>query len=139
MGRTISQDGYLLGASKSNIGVAGVLAQQKQNKMPYSTSAEAEEDPNFFEMVEMFFDNAAALVEDKLVEDLSLPRTSLDDKRKRVRGILKMIKPCNHVLATTFPIKRDNGEFEIIQAWRAQHSQHRTPCKGGRCEEGKFS
>ena len=128
--RTIGQDGFISGAAKSNAGVPCALVQT-QNRKPYSTAAD-EEDPNFFEMVEMFFDKAAAHVEDKLVEDMNLPRTSLDDKRKRVRGILKMIKPCNHVLAVTFPIKRDNGEFEIIQGWRAQHSQHRTPCKGGK-------
>ena len=95
-----------------------------------TASTEAEDDPNFFQMVEMFFDRAAAYVEPVLIDSLS-DRSSADEKLKRVQGILKMIKPCNNVLAITFPIKRDSGEFEIIQAWRAQHSHHRTPCKGG--------
>ena len=42
-----------------------------------------------------------------------------------------MMKPCADVLSIMFPVKRDNGEFEIIQGYRAQHSHHRTPCKGG--------
>jgi glutamate dehydrogenase (NAD(P)+) len=106
---------------------AAALGQIRAYSAP---PGDPEDDPNFFEMVEMFFDKAANLVEDKLVDELK-DRSPEDEKRKRVQGILKMIKPCNHVLALTFPIKRDNGEFEIIQGWRAQHSQHRTPCKGG--------
>uniref|UniRef100_A0A8C9WVN2 Glutamate dehydrogenase n=1 Tax=Scleropages formosus TaxID=113540 RepID=A0A8C9WVN2_SCLFO len=89
-----------------------------------------EDDPNFFKMVEGFFDRGAAIVEDKLVADLK-NRESPEQKRHRVRGILKIIKPCNHVLSVSFPIKRDNGEWEVIEGYRAQHSQHRTPCKGG--------
>uniref|UniRef100_A0A8C8M9I9 Glutamate dehydrogenase n=1 Tax=Oncorhynchus tshawytscha TaxID=74940 RepID=A0A8C8M9I9_ONCTS len=87
------------------------------------------DDPNFFKMVEGFFDRGANIVEDKLVEDLKNKETPVQ-KRHRVRGILKIIKPCNHILSVSFPIKRDNGEWEVIEGYRAQHSQHRTPCKG---------
>ncbi|XP_059388276.1 glutamate dehydrogenase, mitochondrial [Carassius carassius] len=96
----------------------------------YSDVAEKEDDPNFFRMVEGFFDRGAAIVENKLVEDLKTRETP-EQKRHRVRGILRIIKPCNHVLSVSFPIKRDNGEWEVIEGYRAQHSQHRTPCKGG--------
>ncbi|XP_076855842.1 glutamate dehydrogenase 1b [Brachyhypopomus gauderio] len=96
----------------------------------YSDAAGGEDDPNFFRMVEGFFDRGAAIVENKLVEDLKTRETP-EQKRLRVRGILRIIKPCNHVLSVSFPIKRDNGEWEVIEGYRAQHSQHRTPCKGG--------
>jgi len=93
-------------------------------------STTEDDDPNFFTMVEMFFDRAAKLLEPDMIKHLK-DRSSLEEKKLRVKGILGMMKPCNNVLALTFPIKRDNGEFEIIEAWRAQHSHHRTPCKGG--------
>lgn len=96
----------------------------------YCEAATKEDDPNFFKMVEGFFDRGASIVEDKLVEGLRT-RESMEDRRHRVRGILRIIKPCNHVLSVSFPIKRDNGEWEVIEGYRAQHSQHRTPCKGG--------
>ncbi|XP_024417005.2 glutamate dehydrogenase 1, mitochondrial [Desmodus rotundus] len=93
-------------------------------------AADREDDPNFFKMVEGFFDRGASIVEDKLVEDLKT-RESQEQKRNRVRGILRIIKPCNHVLSLSFPIRRDDGSWEVIEGYRAQHSQHRTPCKGG--------
>uniref|UniRef100_A0A8C6TY32 glutamate dehydrogenase [NAD(P)(+)] n=1 Tax=Neogobius melanostomus TaxID=47308 RepID=A0A8C6TY32_9GOBI len=96
----------------------------------YADAADKPDDPNFFRMVEGFFDRGASIVEDKLVEDLKT-RETLEQKKNRVRGILRIIKPCNHVLSVSFPIRRDNGEWEVIEAYRAQHSQHRTPCKGG--------
>jgi len=45
--------------------------------------------------------------------------------------LLKQIKTCNSVYHMTFPIKRDDGSIEVIQAWRAEHSHHRLPTKGG--------
>uniref|UniRef100_A0A671YYK4 Glutamate dehydrogenase n=1 Tax=Sparus aurata TaxID=8175 RepID=A0A671YYK4_SPAAU len=95
----------------------------------YADAADKPDDPNFFKMVEGFFDRGATIVEDKLVEDLKTRETP-EQKRHRVRGILRIIKPCNHVLSVSFPIKRDNGEWEVVEGYRAQHSQHRTPCKG---------
>jgi len=47
------------------------------------------------------------------------------------RGVLEQIKECNAVYQMRFPIKRDNGNIEVIEAYRVQHSQHKTPCKGG--------
>ena len=85
----------------------------------------------FYRQVELFYDRAAKILEEKLVNDMHKSKLTDDMKRKKVRGILKIIKPCNHVLEIRFPIRRDNGELHMIEAYRAQHSQHRTPCKGG--------
>ncbi|XP_043992922.1 glutamate dehydrogenase, mitochondrial-like isoform X2 [Gambusia affinis] len=123
-----------------NRGAGGLLASAADSVLPasasllwhrgYSQAADRGDDPNFFTMVEGFFDRGAAIVEDKLVEDLRTRETP-EQKRKRVSGILRIIKPCNHVLSVCFPIRRDSGEWEVIEGYRAQHSQHRTPCKGG--------
>lgn len=47
------------------------------------------------------------------------------------KGILNQIKTCNSVYHITFPLERDNGEIITIHAWRAEHSHHRMPTKGG--------
>ncbi|GAB0192381.1 glutamate dehydrogenase 1, mitochondrial [Grus americana] len=109
---------------------AAAWGRGRGSRRHYCEAAKKEDDPNFFKMVEGFFDRGASIVEDKLVEGLRT-RESMEDRRHRVRGILRIIKPCNHVLSVSFPIKRDNGEWEVIEGYRAQHSQHRTPCKGG--------
>ena len=67
---------------------------------------------SFFQSVEKSFDKAAAF-------------TSFDP------GILEQIKACNSVYQMRFPVKLDNGKIEVIEAYRVQHSQHKSPCKGG--------
>lgn len=46
-------------------------------------------------------------------------------------GLLSQIKACNSIFRISFPLKRDDGTIEVIHGWRAQHSVHRLPTKGG--------
>jgi glutamate dehydrogenase (NAD(P)+) len=46
-------------------------------------------------------------------------------------ALLTNIRACRNVYYTSFPIKRDDGTIEVIHAWRAEHSHHKLPCKGG--------
>lgn len=47
------------------------------------------------------------------------------------KGLLRQIRHCNLLLEIKFPIRRDNGQIEVIEAYRAEHSHHRKPVKGG--------
>jgi glutamate dehydrogenase (NAD(P)+) len=67
---------------------------------------------SFFGAVERSFDKAAKFT-------------------KWDQGLLEQIRQCNSVLQLRFPVKRDNGTIEVIEAYRVQHSHHKTPCKGG--------
>ena len=46
-------------------------------------------------------------------------------------GLLEQIKRCNAVYRVSFPIRRDDDTVVVIEAWRAEHSQHKLPTKGG--------
>lgn len=45
-------------------------------------------------------------------------------------GLLEQIKVCNSVYRMRFPVRVGKG-YEVITAYRAQHSHHRLPTKGG--------
>ncbi len=45
-------------------------------------------------------------------------------------GLLDQIKACNSIYRFRFPIRKNNG-FEVIDAWRVEHSHHMSPTKGG--------
>lgn len=87
-------------------------------------------DPKFFDMVEYFFHRGCQVVEEQLVSEMK-EKTSLENKRKKVQGILNLMQPCDHIIEIAFPLRRDNGDYEIITCYRAQHSTHKTPTKGG--------
>jgi glutamate dehydrogenase (NAD(P)+) len=72
------------------------------NHQPYS----------FFHSVERSFDKAASFT-------------------KWEKGLLEQIKACNSIYSMRFPVKMDDGRIEVIEAYRVQHSQHKSPCKGG--------
>lgn len=45
-------------------------------------------------------------------------------------GLLEQIKQPNSIYKFHFPLRRGNG-YEVIKAYRVQHSHHKTPVKGG--------
>jgi len=67
---------------------------------------------SFFDQVTQNFEKAAAYT-------------------KHPRGLLDQIKICNSVYHMAFPIEKDDGSIEVVHAWRAEHSQHKLPTKGG--------
>ncbi|MEW6322370.1 MAG: Glu/Leu/Phe/Val dehydrogenase [Acidobacteriota bacterium] len=68
--------------------------------------------PNFFEEVNQYFDQAATFT--------SYPP-----------GLLAQIRSCNSVYRFAFPVRRADGAIEVIHAWRVEHSHHKLPVKGG--------
>ena len=46
-------------------------------------------------------------------------------------GLLDQIKECNAVYRMRFPVRGDEGEIHVVEAYRVEHSQHRLPTKGG--------
>ncbi|MCA9676934.1 MAG: Glu/Leu/Phe/Val dehydrogenase [Kofleriaceae bacterium] len=50
---------------------------------------------------------------------------------KHAPGILAQIRACNHVYRIAFPLRRDDGSVQVIHGWRAEHSHHKLPTKGG--------
>jgi glutamate dehydrogenase (NAD(P)+) len=49
---------------------------------------------------------------------------------KEPKGLLELIKQCNNVIMVKFPVKFGRN-YHIIRGWRAEHSHHRKPLKGG--------
>ena len=70
-----------------------------------------QEGQNFLESVDRYFDRAAAAT-------------------AHPEGLLQQIKICNSVYSFQFPIRKGDG-YKVIKGWRAEHSHHKLPVKGG--------
>lgn len=74
----------------------------------------AESEGEFLDWVKIFFDRAAALT--------TYPA-----------GIIKQIEETNCVIEVNFPVRMDgtDNDIRVFKGYRAEHSQHRLPTKGG--------
>ncbi len=68
--------------------------------------------PNFFDEVNTHFDAATRFTD-------------------YPAGLLSQIRCCNSVYRFDFPLRRQDGTIQVIHAWRAEHSHHKMPVKGG--------
>jgi glutamate dehydrogenase (NAD(P)+) len=46
-------------------------------------------------------------------------------------GVQRSLRACNAVYRLNFPVRLDDGEVTVVEAYRAEHSHHRLPTKGG--------
>src|SRR5436309_1830360 len=76
------------------------------------TTLATKEDLNFNRIVSKQFDRAAQYL-------------------KIHPALLSQIKACNNVYYFQFPVRFGGDHYEIFEGWRAEHSQHKKPVKGG--------
>mmetsp|Transcript_36394 Transcript_36394/g.26481 ORF Transcript_36394/g.26481 Transcript_36394/m.26481 type:complete len:148 (+) Transcript_36394:64-507(+) len=87
-------------------------AQVKTDPNQFGKVTDKQKEPRFLEQVQLFFNKAAS-------------KTGIKP------DVLEMIRTCDNIIRFAFPIKRDNGEIEMITCYRAQHKHHHLPVKGG--------
>lgn len=91
--------------------------------------------PSFYNMVQYNFHKARVIVEEKLIESLKhiKGRAPMDlaARKQKVKNIMSYLETSDAMLELNFPIKRDDGSFEIIRGYRCMHKCHLLPCKGG--------
>ena len=70
--------------------------------------------------VEPGFNEGLSLAVDRALRHLDLPP-----------GLAEQIKACDSVLQLHFPVRLDDGVYHVFRGWRATHSSHLLPAKGG--------
>ncbi len=80
--------------------------------MTKTESITEEPDTHFFQDVCKYFDNAARFTDHH-------------------EGLLHQIRGCNSIYKFSFPLRISDDDIEVIDAWRIEHSHHKTPVKGG--------
>jgi glutamate dehydrogenase (NAD(P)+) len=80
--------------------------------MAVSPTVERRQSPRFEDNVNAYFDQAARFC-------------------RHAKGLLDQIRICNSVYSFAFPVRHADGTIEVVRAWRAEHSYHKLPTKGG--------
>ncbi|CBY21135.1 unnamed protein product [Oikopleura dioica] len=116
------------------------------SKRASAAAAGVKDNPKFYAMVLEFTEASAAILEKKLLEDTKIEigrseevkreqmealQRSVDQRTKDIQGIFDYMMPCASVLETNFRVRMDDGSSQVISGYRAQHSHHRLPTKGG--------
>ena len=81
-------------------------------KSTFGPALDEHSEPRFLEQVKLFYADAAS-------------QTGIEEQ------YLNLIKACQTVVRFNIPLRRDNGELETVTCYRAQHSTHKLPTKGG--------
>lgn len=93
-----------------------------------TSSLDGTKELDLLETVTTFAEKAHSIVMHKLLpygED-----DSLHDEFN-IKEIIDKISPECNTIDVTFRVKRDNGDTQLIQGYRVQNNDHRSPCKGG--------
>lgn len=99
--------------SVPSVRIGGLLfAQSLRNVVSKRASHSASGEPNFLGAVSEFLERAK-------------PYSGVNSHT------LEHIMATDAILSVSFPITLPDGTTEVIRGHRAQHSRHKTPCKGG--------
>lgn len=109
----ISKDNFSIFSMKKYFSSASTqeVGAKKEEKHGHESNQEIVE-PGFLDMVRLYFDEASKVI-------------------KIPEYYLNIIKPCAATLTVNFPLVKDDGTIEVIQGYRAEHSMHYLPVKGG--------
>jgi len=119
-----------------------------QKAIRASSSIGRYQEPSFYQMVNISEDNHIKVVEKDIVatahekfdvfhhdckttRERALVELCEHAEADRTRGIFNTLRGTAKMCHFEFTLKRDDGEFVQIKAYRAQHSTHKKPSKGG--------
>lgn len=112
-----SKSQALFGYSKMGLSQLVYEMPQKYRDCFYLANA------SFFDSTHWFLHRAYEVVYGDLVEELKnrKPHLSDDEADEKIRNTITLLEPVNTVVDTTYPIKRENGNFSLITAYRVHH------------------
>lgn len=61
-------------------------------------------------------------------------KLTVDESIDKLNGIIRILDQCNTLIDLRFPVKRDNGSYEVVRGYKGQYgmSTGQLPCFGGK-------